>query len=156
MMYKKEFFPFTVINKIKSTRNSKKHNEAIDRELNQKRRALRSTTHCLVIGGDQSGKTSLIEQFKIAVGANQTDQMTGEFYLNELRKLLLSFLQKKSITSVHLDMCDEYSIFVKINNINLDNVQDSDMDIISKCCSAYIKNRNEEDTTEVEKYCLDN
>ena len=126
MMDKKEFFPFTVINKIKSKRNAKKHNEAIDRELNRKRHALRSTMHCLVIGGEQSGKTSLIEQFKIAVGSNQTDHMTGKSYLNELRKSLLSFLQKQSIeTSVNLDMCDEYnSIFVKINNINLDNVQD--------------------------------
>ena len=66
-MRKIEFFPFTVIEKIKSKRNAKKKSKAIDQSIRRAGQEMRRSalqTHILLTGGSQSGKTTLIEQIK--------------------------------------------------------------------------------------------
>ena len=152
----RNFFPFTVIDRLKEEKRAKENSKKIDLELKSERHRKRCDIKTIVTGNSDSGKSSLIEQFKLQ-----------EIFTAELDEAKVTMMRIRSCCielilntySFHCSYTNEFSNFALSNSSKFDEYQELIKNVlneINRMDLTPIADESKNEKTEFERYLLEN
>ena len=145
---RRNFFPFSVLNKMKDKKLAKKKSEQIHQELIKEGRKRRIwTTNIIITGNSSTGKTSIIEQMT-SQKIFREESEEAKTAMQSLRSLCLEFLPE--------DISSDYA--KKLSHGNVQGLIDLFTNEIvgMDSCKLSVTVRKINEMAEVERYILEN